>query len=172
VATTDAYPEPYAIRKYLPSTPLSVTATAMANARPETAESRPAIPVPGPGAILPQVSRPVATGISQIPTQVVGVNGDPYQTRIVQPTPTTGLPGNQLPLPNPDAPMSSSAIPSRRNTSEFSENKALPSKKGGTLLHSTESSAKAENKAAGNGANGDSSTSGAKPERADNSFVF
>ena len=81
------YPEPYAVRRYLPSTPLAVTATALAHASAvagdipmSTAESRPAIPVPGPGALMPGIIFSDGSGLPDIPVQVVGVDGDPYKT--------------------------------------------------------------------------------------------
>ena len=181
-AQVNAYPEPYAIRKFLPSTPLSVTAAAYANAaaKPaisvgavETAESRPAIPVPGPGAVTPEAPPTTASVLSQIPTQVVGVNGDPYKTRIVQPDPATtaGLPANQLPLPNPDA-LSAAAATTSRKAQEPSAAKTMTALKGGSLVHSIESSGKKpENTAKGllPGASTQRNETSGQP---DNSFVF
>jgi type IV secretion system protein VirB1 len=61
-------------------TPVSPAGTAP----PETEEARPAIPVPGPGAVPPQAAG-AGRGFINIPTQVVGVNGDPYQTKMLSP---------------------------------------------------------------------------------------
>ena len=71
-----------------------------------TAESRPAIPVPGPGAVMPQVLRErIESGrvdIGQIPTQLVGINGDPYQTEQLPARQlVSAAPGGALPLPDP-----------------------------------------------------------------------
>ncbi|WP_096349063.1 lytic transglycosylase domain-containing protein [Hydrogenophaga crassostreae] len=178
----DNYPEPYAIRKYLPSTPLSVTANAYANAaaKPaglqsaaETAENRPAIPVPGPGA-LPSAALQTSAGVlSQIPTQVVGVNGDPYKTRIVPASNSTGLPANQLPLPNPDAvSMPAAATGVRKAQQESSaDNKAMAARKGGSLLHSTESSGQPGNTAVSGADTSKPASQGNRPS-SDGSFVF
>lgn len=64
----------------------------------ETEEARPAIPVPGPGAVPPQAPAGAGRGFVQIPTQVVGVNGDPYQTRMLPPSAPSPS-GAALPLP-------------------------------------------------------------------------
>jgi type IV secretion system protein VirB1 len=179
-AAVDTYPEPYAIRKFLPSTPLAVTAAAYAStaAKPagsqpavETAESRPAIPVPGPGALMPEPQRAAAGMLSQIPTQVVGVNGDPYQTRIVQPAPTTGLPANQLPLPSPDA-MSGSQAAKTRKAQESSATKTVTALRGGSLVHATESSGRPENTANGAQPGAASTQHDENSGKPDNSFVF
>ena len=181
-AAVGTYPEPYAIRKFLPSTPLSVTAAAYANAasKPagsqaaaETAENRPAIPVPGPGALMPNGPQTSASVLSQIPTQVVGVNGDPYKTRIVQPAPTLGLPANQLPLPNPDAmSVPPAATNTTRKAQESSALKTMTARKGGSLVHSTESSGQPGNTAV-SGADITNPVSQGKAEsRTDGSFVF
>jgi type IV secretion system protein VirB1 len=179
-----AYPEPYAIRKFLPSTPLSVTAAALENAAPrpanapatvETAESRPAIPVPGPGAVMPGAEQAPtnssASVLSQIPTQVVGVNGDPYKTRIVQPSPTAtaGLPASQLPLPNPDALSVPTATSKTRQAQESSADKAMVARKGGSLVHSTESSGQPGNTADNSNK---PASQGETPSDVDGSFVF
>lgn len=157
---TTTYPEPHAIRKYQPSTPLSITAAALANAQVpplpssrhgagiETSESRPAIPVPGPGAVMPDSAKSRAGGSNAIPTQLVGVNGDPYQTRLLPPA-SAGLPADKLPLPDLNAPLSPVAG-GRRKSEKFSASSAMPARKGGSLLHSSESSGKPENPAAGN----------------------
>jgi type IV secretion system protein VirB1 len=117
---TTTYPEPHAIRKYQPSTPLSMTAAALANAQVpslqslrqsagnETAENRPAIPFPGPGVVMPDSNMSRAGGLNSIPTQVVGVNGNPYQTRLLPPA-SAGLPADKLPLPDLNAPLSPAA---------------------------------------------------------------
>lgn len=88
-----------------------------------TAESRPAIPVPGPGAVMPRALReriePNRVDIRQIPTQLVGVNGNPYQTKqLPARQPTSSAPASALPLPDPSLPLGSSrstavAVPSR-----------------------------------------------------------
>ena len=173
-AASSAYPEPYAIRKYQPSTPLSVTAAAMANAQEptghsvdaavETAERRPAIPVPGPGAVMPVSSKPSSGGLSHIPTQVIGINGDPYQTRVLPPA-TAGLPADRLPLPDPFSPSSAAETNPRKP-------QAIPVRKGGSLLQVHESSGKSESAAAAGPNSNDSTPEQGKSEISDKSFVF
>ncbi|WP_218017314.1 lytic transglycosylase domain-containing protein [Hydrogenophaga taeniospiralis] len=182
-AAPSAYPEPYAIRKYQPSTPLSVTAAAIANSThaparqlgeaevaAETAEGRPAMPVPGPGAVTPVSKTPASNDLSHIPTQVVGVNGDPYQTRVLPPQ-TVGLPGDRLPLPDPNAPNASAEI-NPRKPPKSSADRAITARKGGSLLHTNESPAKSENTAEGGQAQGESVLERGGSGAADKSFVF
>jgi type IV secretion system protein VirB1 len=160
------YPEAYAVRQYLPHTPLEITAAALIGVQPvaslpETAEARPAIPVPGPGAVAPAVD-PGAASLSHIPLQVVGVNGNPYQTRVIAPPPP--LPGEQLPLPDPNSvSLPSPAVPQRP---------AVKTIKGGSLLNTPESSGKPESPVAS-----DPPVNGSKPVSdaagsSDKSFVF
>jgi|GEM_PF-297454 type IV secretion system protein VirB1 len=178
-----AYPEPHSIRKYQPSTPLSVTAAALANARApsqrlptggtgiETAEIRPAIPVPGPGAEMPGATKPSSRGLSNIPTQVVGVNGDPYQTRLLPPA-SASLPADQLPLPDLNAPLAPGAVGASK-PKKFSATNAMTARKGGSLLHATESSGKPENAVGDPPRVGDVSPGlQDKSSSSDKSFVF
>ncbi len=178
-AAPSVYPEPYPIRKYQPSTPLSVTAAAMANAQvparqpgeadvlAETAESRPAIPLPGPGAVMPASKTSVSNDLSHIPTQVVGVNGDPYLTRVLPPM-AASVPGDQLPLPDPNTPISA-ATPNPRNPVK---NSALAARKGGSLLHTNESPVESENTATGGRTLSDSALEHGRSGAVDKSFVF
>lgn len=138
-AVANAYPEPYAIRRYLPSTPLADAATALAQAsavagesQMSTTESTPAIPVPGPGALLPSGGAAPASGISAIPVQLVGIGGDPYKTEMVRSVAgSAGASG--LPLPNPDALASAGALkPGRTRNSTKAE--TMAARKGGELL--------------------------------------
>lgn len=173
-----AYPEPPTVRKYQPSTPLSVTAAALANAQSdkrspsggvETAESRPAVPVPGPGAVMPGANPSAKGGLGHIPTQVVGVNGDPYQTRVLPPA-TAGLPASQLPLPQPNAVGSTGNVAAR--PSQNPRATGMAARKGGNLLSANESSGKPENTA---GAPAPGVATPGPQERtapADRSFVF
>jgi type IV secretion system protein VirB1 len=165
-----------------PPTPLAVTAAALANAQAgspkspgqrgavETIESRAAIPVPGPGALVPGVNQPGPGGLSHIPTQVVGVNGDPYQTRVLPPT-TTGLPASQLPLPQPNA---GSSTPMSRSvgTNPSPRVSNTVARKGGNLLHNNESSGKPENTAGAPAAGGATPGPQERTTPADRSFVF
>ncbi|MBT9552228.1 MAG: transglycosylase SLT domain-containing protein [Hydrogenophaga sp.] len=177
-----AYPGPHTIRKYQPTTPLSVMASALANAqtpaRPsptdgagvETAENRPAVPVPGPGAIVPPASKPPAGGLSNIPTQVVGVNGDPYQTRLL-PSTSAGVPAEKLPLPDLNtSPLSGGG--SALKSGKPSAHRAMYARKGGSLLHSTESSGKPENMTTSPAADGRTNLGGDKNSPNDQYFVF
>lgn len=135
------YPEPFAIRRYLPSTPMSATATALANASEpigvspmSTAERRPAIPVPGPGAMKHNEGSVHASGVAGMPVQVVGVGGDPYKTAMV--LSTAGSPSaSSLPLPDPDT------VPPGGDSRPGGAQKAaapgvVAARKGGALLES------------------------------------
>jgi type IV secretion system protein VirB1 len=118
----------------------------------ETAESRPAIPVPGPGAVMPASPAPASGGLAGIPTQVIGVNGDPYQTRVLPPAPKPAdirLPPVQNPKPA-----------------------ASVARKGGSLLHPTESSGKPENTTGASASGGSPAVPQQPPTPADRSFVF
>ncbi|HEX5738167.1 MAG TPA: transglycosylase SLT domain-containing protein [Hydrogenophaga sp.] len=164
------YPEPYAVRKYLPHTPLEVSAHAMALAngvttKPETAESRPAIPVPGPGALMPATDAQPKNSLAHIPVQVVGVNGNPYQTRVIQPVPST--PGEQLPLPDPHAVIDPSIAAGAARPKA-----SVATLKGGSLLHTTESSGKPENPTASIRAGGGAQPQPDPSDVSDRSFVF
>ena len=121
------YPEPYAIRRYVPSTPLDVTAAALAHGSPlSTAESRAAIPVPGPGAQLPDALPAAAPRLPEIPLQVVGIGGDPYKTRLLlqEEFPRRG---EALPLPSGASHVHQSRRGAGRTSGE--------SEKGGLLVH-------------------------------------
>lgn len=90
---TSSYPEPATIRKVL---------TAPSGADMDTAEARPAMPVPGPGVVVPTLAtatKPKSLDLSQIPIQMVGINGDPYQTRVLPPPTSHGQGPDNLPLP-------------------------------------------------------------------------
>lgn len=168
------YPEPYAVRKYLPHTPLDVSAKAMALApsqptKPETAESWPAIPVPGPGAVTPGSTGQAPNSLAHIPVQVVGVNGNPYQTRVIPPALST--PGEQLPLPDPHAVPDSPATNSRTATASRSGT-GMAALKGGSLLHTTEPSEKPENPAAVVHSGGGAQPQLVPSDVSDRSFVF
>lgn len=121
--------------------------------RPETAENRPAVPVPGPGAVMPAPATQRAAGLAGIPTQVIGVNGDPYQTRVLAP-PVPRPAG----VPVPPAPGQKSA--------------AAAARKGGSLLHTNESSGKPENTAGAESSGGSTTVPQQRPTPADRSFVF
>jgi len=161
------YPEPYAVRQFLPHTSLELTASAMMAARPqaplpETAESRPAIPVPGPGAVPSAAVPSTAGSLAHIPLQVVGVNGNPYQTRFIQPAPP--VPGEQLPLPDPNAVSTAPAdAPTRPGVKTL---------KGGSLLNTPESSGKPESPVAGTPASGGLPPASDATGSSDKSFVF
>lgn len=168
------YPESYAVRKYFPHTPLDISAKAMALAhsqptKPETAESRPAMPVPGPGAVTPGNTGQASSSLAHIPVQVVGVNGNPYQTRVILPAPST--PGERLPLPDPHALPDSPATSSRTATASRSGT-GMAALKGGSLLHSTESSGQPENTDAGVRSGGGAQPQPDPSDVSDRSFIF
>ncbi len=137
------YPEPYAVRRYLPSTPLAVSATAMAHASKSasgmpmsTAEVRSAIPVPGPGAQTPEAKTPDALGAPRIPLQVVGVGGDPYNTEMVN-TASRALAMNSLPLPDAGA-VPLAVTSGRSNVKNGISEHVMNARKGGELLQPRE----------------------------------
>ncbi len=167
ITVPGAYPEPYAVRQHQPSAGIAmpvVTSRKGPVQDLDTAEDRPAIPVPGPGAIMPgkpvtRASAPAASPVAparaaatrpsapaakpgnsvadllaKVPVEVVGVNGDPFKTRLIGPVPsrnavkpataepaqagrTAGLPADQLPLPDPDAVQGAGDSPSREAAS-------------------------------------------------------
>lgn len=119
----------------------------------ETAESRPAIPVPGPGAVNPTAPPPASPGLAGIPTQVVGVNGDPYQTQVLPPP--VAKPADVRPPP---------AIQPKAS--------APVARRGGSLLHPTESSGKPENTTGTSASGGSPAVPQQRPTPADRSFVF
>lgn len=171
------YPEPYAIRKFLPATSLAATADAIrasaahrAKQEVETAEGRSAIPVPGPGAVDRSIGSVSAQALSAIPTQLVGVGGDPYQTRLIQPM-TAPREAHDLPMPNLDALLVSREEP-KSNTLKSSESTSVVAKKGGALLHSTVSSGGPEKPAKGREPVAESTQRGEASSSADASFVF
>ncbi|GAA6140843.1 hypothetical protein NBRC116584_06610 [Hydrogenophaga sp. 5NK40-0174] len=183
VTVPGAYPEPYAVRQHQPAAGIqspNVSAKAGAVEDIDTTEDRPAIPVPGPGAVMPALSAsrsaqaaqpgqaPAATLgaaaragaapakpsssladlLAKVPVEVVGVNGDPRQTRLIGPVPrsghnpgaesaeaagsarasgsgTAGLPADQLPLPDPNA------LPASASAARSEEKGAAPEKAGG-----------------------------------------
>ena len=121
-----AYPEPYAIRRYLPSTPLDHTAAALTNASAlSTAENRAAIPVPGPGALMPDGLPATPSRLPEIPLQVVGVGGDPYKTRLLLQEESQRR-GDALPLPSGAPPVQQSRRGAGRTSGQ--------SEKGGLLV--------------------------------------
>jgi type IV secretion system protein VirB1 len=142
-----------------------------------TAESRPAILVPGPGAVVSQASREPLdrnkVDIGQIPTQLVGVNGNPHQTKQLparQPPPA--VPGNALPLPDPFLTPELSrdtalAAPSRGGVS-----RVTLLRKGGPIVHG-EAPGSVARPAASSSLSPPSGGVGKTPgESADQSFVF
>lgn len=129
------YPEPASVRR------IQAAASNM-----ETAESRPAIPVPGPGAVMPDVvavgsPKPKALELSQIPTQVVGVNGDPYQTKVLS---SSVFPS---PVAEKVAPPTVGRDVDVRGGRKLAEKRgfSVATKKGGDLLGINESSGQPEN---------------------------
>jgi type IV secretion system protein VirB1 len=87
-----SYPEPQPIRQallnsghYWPTEAAKLRLSSSSVMR--TAEHRAAIPVPGPGAVMQGEEKNalelIPTGIQHIPTQLVGVDGNPYQTRLL-----------------------------------------------------------------------------------------
>lgn len=174
------YPEPSSVRKHISAKPSSLTTTASSGERyggarnpssappdgVETAETRSATPVPGPGAVMPDAA---GSSLSRIPTQVVGVNGDPYQTKVVLSAPLVS-PANRPPLAQQDVqPVLSSGGPTGK--SPYSRTSGTPPK-GGTLLNAIELSAKTENPAEAAVPRRLPVDQQKQPANADRSFVF
>jgi type IV secretion system protein VirB1 len=125
------YPEPYAIRKYLPHTPLEVSAQAhMQAAGTLPAQPSAAHPTPAGAADASAPVQPARSAWADIPLQVVGTEGNPYQTRVI--LPTAPLPGEQLPLP--DLRSASGASPGLRKDGSA----VGVAVKGGSLLQATD----------------------------------
>lgn len=138
-----------------------------------TAESRSALPVSGPGAVMPHPSRErLASGradIGHIPTQLVGVNGDPYQTRQL-PAPT--VPPSALPLPDPFA-----SLEPARNTvlvapSRIGASRTTSLRKGGPIVHDPNPGPVVRPSVSSPSVHSNGSVGKASGESADQSFVF
>jgi type IV secretion system protein VirB1 len=164
------YPEPYAIRRYLPSTPLDLTANALAQASSmSTAESRAAIPVPGPGALMPVSESSQQSAVTRIPIQVVGVGGDPYRTEMLDVKPKPNMSEN-LPLPIPEG-----GIEARSESSGpqmVRRHKGLEAKKGGQLLHHSDLKSESEQFGPRSSDAFGAKTEPPKAQSRDQSFVF
>ena len=150
-----AYPEPYAIRRYLPNTPLALTASALSNASTvqgaspiSTTERRAAIPVPGRGELMSDANTSAKGGLAGIPVQAVGVGGDPYRTAMVNAT-SDPVTGSKLPLPNPaEMLLPSASASSLKQTGITPTPKGFVARKGGDLLQTQEADAKANREGA------------------------
>lgn len=146
-----------------PSTP----AGGAASANPETEEARPAIPVPGPGAMPPQAG--AGRGFAHIPTQVVGVNGYPYLTKILPPlgsTPSSAV----LPLPAVPSELSS---PSRRPVDTFNPRRGNGFvSKGGAIVQGADAAFAPNSKGTGSTPRGNALDGKNADSTGDRSFVF
>lgn len=203
-STSSTYPEPAAVRQQ------QAAPRVQSAQRYETTEDRPAIPVPGPGAVMPagpaQAAPVVATPASAakrdplagIPVEMVGVNGNPYQTKVITPPPapaagsmaagtTQGLPASQLPLPDPNqmslppgmarfaSGVDTASAAAVRDVGKLSSTRGASSRKGGSLLHANESSGSPETAAARREEGGSAPRrveDEAKGDASDRSFVF
>ncbi len=142
-----------------------------------TAENRLAVPVPGPGAVLPQVSGDHigrnTLDIRQIPTQLVGINGDPYQTKQLtarQPAPTEA-PG-ALPLPDPFAFQESSRDTALAAPSRIGASRVPFQRKGGPIVQGKGLGAVIGPSASSPAARPNGKLGKTSDESADQSFVF
>jgi len=199
-----AYPEPAAVRAHqqtAQSAMQRVPATVRPTMQLDTTESRAAIPVPGPGAVMPAqasvgTAAPVAKKdpLAGLPVEVVGVNGNPYQTKVLVPSQpaaggagsTQGLPASQLPLPDPNqmslpagvakgnAGVDTASAGGVRDVGKFGSTRGAASRKGGSLLHNSESSGSPENATARREEGGGPRRveDEAKGDASDRSFVF
>jgi type IV secretion system protein VirB1 len=151
--------------------PASPVGGGAATATSETEEARPAIPVPGPGALLPQAG--AGRGFAHIPTQVVGVNGDPYQTKMLPPS---GPTRSRAALPLPSVPSALSS-PTRRvvdtSNARLSSTGSVASR-GGVMVQSdsTEPAGLSAATKSDPAPTGEGSASRESGERRDRSFVF
>jgi type IV secretion system protein VirB1 len=158
-----AYPEPASTRRV-------ESAAVISNM--DTTEARAAIPVPGPGAVMPTpvaAPKPKVFDLSQIPTQVVGVNGDPYQTKVLPLPVASGQSPDKLPLPKAgDAPDPGGSA-ARGVASKFRTAGSTAARKGGSLLGANDSPGESSVSPSG-GPVGKKPVQAANPS--DNSFVF
>lgn len=146
-AFTSVYPEPGPIRKTM----------TVASAVMDTVEARPAIPVPGPGAVMlmgMDASRSKSLDLSQIPTQWVGANRDPSQTKV--------LPAA---MPSSGSFVRGQGQPSKTPASDVA-------KKGGSLLGANESSGHPENPSDETKKGVAGASGGGRKLPSDQSFVF
>ncbi|MGM9427124.1 lytic transglycosylase domain-containing protein [Hydrogenophaga sp. MI9] len=162
-AAAPTYPEPAPIRK----TQKAVLVTNM-----DTAEARPAIPVPGPGALLPTsvaASKPKALDLSQIPTQVVGINGDPYLTRVLPVPAAFGKSSDKLQPPQAADSLDVGVSSARGAMARSKAATPVLSRRGGSLLGVNETAAEVLVRPA-------ASAEGKRPAQTENpsdkSFVF
>lgn len=143
-----------------------------------TSENRQALPVPGPGAEVP-----VALGdrvgrnkpdIGPIPTQLVGVNGDPYQTRQLRaPQPAQTVVPSALPLPNPFASLEIPRDTGRRaESSGIGVSRVASPRKGGPIVHGEGAGSVARPAASSSQSPPIGGVGKASGESADQSFVF
>lgn len=150
--------------------PIGVAADSEAAAKVQTAESGPAMPVPGPGASVPQARTGASRGLANIPTQVVGLNGDPYQTKIV--TPPSATPSEAaLPLPDLNTAMPASAV-SLKVPKKDPGGRSMTARKGGSLLQAPDASRKPENTAGVSVPGATQKGPRQPPAEVDQSFVF
>lgn len=148
--------------------PAAPVGAGAATATSETEEARPAIPVPGPGAVPPQAAG-AGRGFINIPTQVVGVNGDPYQTKML-PLPGAAPPGAALPLPAvaPDL-----VLPPRRAADTLNPRRGNGVvSKGGVIVQGADAALAPNSESASSSPRGIGSDSKKTDSTRDQSFVF
>ena len=180
---TRNYPEPQSIRQALLNAARSGSAEPVRlgvsnSADMDTAEHRAAIPVPGPGAVMPAEEKTSpklpSFGLQHIPTQLVGASGNPYQTTMLPPLVPNPGKGIAAPLSQTSAvagPTTSrsglASVPTRFDVQRMSS-----PQKGGAILSTDQASAKAEatrSTSAPDGEEGNSKKSGSS---GDQSFIF
>lgn len=140
-------------------------------AKSETDEARPAIPVPGPGAV-PQEAGADRGGIN-IPTQVVGVSGNPYQTKVL---PLSGPAPSGSALTLPTVPLASGSSV-RRGLEALNSRLGLgggTASRGGVIVQdeNTEPSGPRSATKSDPTPSGEGSVSRKSGEHRDQSFVF
>jgi type IV secretion system protein VirB1 len=163
VTQSPAYPEPASTRR---------AQSAAGASHMETTEARAAIPVPGPGAVMSTsvaAPRPKAFDLSQIPTQVVGVNGDPYQTKVLPMPVASGHSTDKLPLPKVGDAPDPGGSNARSGAAKFKTAGSTAVRKGGSLLGADDSPGESSVSPSG-AAGGKKPVQTANPS--DNSFVF
>ena len=173
------YPEPQSIRRallnsgyYLPTEPVQLRLSS--SSVMDTAEHRAAIPVPGPGAVMSGEEKSarelVPTGIQHIPTQLVGMDGNPYQTRLLSASEAGRQQGPSLPGYQALSPRGIQAAPPAR----FDPRRIGAASKGGAILHGgTAEITEARSTTLSDPApSGDGSVSKKPGSSGDQSFVF
>ena len=171
------YPEPPSIRQaLLDAGPVKLRLSSSAGM--DTSEDRAAIAVPGPGAFMPAEEKAAGRfspiGLQNIPTQLVGANGNPYQTTMLPPQ----VPNQSKGIAPPLSQASATTVPSTSRTgfasipSRFDVQRVGSPQKGGVILSSDSASAAAEATKSTSTPDGEEENSKKSGLSGDRSFIF